>query len=150
MRTLSNVSKCHFLSGAKRSAASTIFDEHTALNSGSDRSRNMSNSLIITLILLPLTRAKLNSIARRRIDTSGSFKHSRIVERCLCTALVSKNTVFSNVFNATYLKKKLTTSEVGFYGKSQKKIPMGLQKLREAFSRIFHTPSAPSVSRDIF
>uniref|UniRef100_A0A224Y1K1 Uncharacterized protein n=1 Tax=Panstrongylus lignarius TaxID=156445 RepID=A0A224Y1K1_9HEMI len=37
------------------------------------------------------------------MDTSGSFKHSKIVVLCLCTALVSTCTVLSKVFKATYL-----------------------------------------------
>lgn len=71
-RTLSNVSKCHRLLGAKRSAAKTMFDEHWALNSGSVLSRNSSNSFIIVRMLLELTSAKLSSRALRLMDTSGS------------------------------------------------------------------------------
>jgi len=71
-RTLSNVSKCHRLLGAKRSADKTMFDEHWALNSGSVFSRNSSNSFIIVRMLLELTSAKLSSRARRLMDTSGS------------------------------------------------------------------------------
>jgi len=71
-RTLSNVSKCHRLLGAKRSADKTMFDEHWALNSGSVFSRNSSNSFIIVRMLLELTSAKLSSRALRLMDTSGS------------------------------------------------------------------------------
>ena len=72
-RTLSNVSKCHRLLGAKRSADKTMFDEHWALNSGSVFSRNSSNSFIIVRMLLELTSAKLSSRALRLMDTSGSW-----------------------------------------------------------------------------
>ena len=71
-RTLSNVSKCHRLLGAKRSADKTMFDEHWALNSGSVFSRNSNNSFIIVRMLFELTSAKLSSRALRLMDTSGS------------------------------------------------------------------------------
>lgn len=72
------------------------------MNSGSDFSKKVSISFIIVRIFCVLTKANDNSIALFLIETSGSFKHSKIVERCLCTADVSMWTVFNNVFKATY------------------------------------------------
>lgn len=100
-RTFKRVSRCHLLFGAYLSAAKTIFEEQGALNSASAFSRNVTNSFIIVLIFCELTRAKESSIALLRIETSGSFKHSKMVVRCLCTAEVSTCTVLRRVFRAT-------------------------------------------------
>ena len=88
-RTLSNVSKCHRLLGAKRSADKTMFDEHWALNSGSVFSRNSSNSFIIVRMLLEFTSAKLSSRALRLMDTSGSCmqKINATIQQ-LCTYII--------------------------------------------------------------
>lgn len=71
-RTLIKVSKCHRVFGANFSAANTILEEHWALNSGSDVSKNASNSLVIVKTLWELIRAMLNSSALLLMDTSGS------------------------------------------------------------------------------
>ena len=63
VRTLRMVSICHRLLGANFSATVIILDAVYCLNSISDLSRNVNNSFIMLLILLVLTRAKLNSIA---------------------------------------------------------------------------------------
>lgn len=71
-RTLINVSKCHRVLGANFSAANTMLEEHSALNSGSDVSKNASNSLVIVNTLCELIKAILSSRARLLMDTSGS------------------------------------------------------------------------------
>jgi len=58
--------------GANFSAANTMLEEHWALNSGSDVSKNASNSLVMVNTLWELIKAMLNSSARLLIDTSGS------------------------------------------------------------------------------
>lgn len=77
-RTLIKVSKCHRVLGANFSAAKTMLDEHWALNSGSDVSKNASNSLVIVNTLCELIKAMLNSNARLLIDTSGSCCKTKI------------------------------------------------------------------------
>lgn len=80
--TLSKVSSRHPLSGLNLSAQCMMCDEHTDLNSGSgERSTNRSNSAIMERTLLWFTSATHNSMARRLMDTSGSLRHSRMVER---------------------------------------------------------------------
>lgn len=102
IRTLNCVSRCHRMFGEYRSAAKIIPELHWALNSASDFSKKSSSSLVIVRIFWLLIRANDSSIARRRIDTSGSLRHSKIVVRCRWTADVSACTVLNNVFNATY------------------------------------------------
>jgi hypothetical protein len=72
IKTLSSVSTCHRRLGENLSVALTIPDEHWALNSASDFSKNANSSFIIARMLDPLMSAKLNSSALLLMDTSGS------------------------------------------------------------------------------
>ena len=114
-RTLSNVSKCHRLLGAKRSADKTMFDEHWALNSGSVFSRNSSNSFIIVRMLFGLTSAKLSSRALRLIDTSGSCtQQSNATIQQLCTYVIYTDIVSLKAYSF----KVFHNSEFNFYDHS--------------------------------
>ena len=85
--TFKIVSICHCAFGAYFSAEVTIFDDTSALNSVGQVSRKSKISRIVPLTFCSLINAKHKSTARRRIDGSGSFKQSRIVDRWRCTEL---------------------------------------------------------------
>jgi hypothetical protein len=102
-KTRSMVSTCHLLFGAKRSAATPIWEVMTGLNSLSATSKKASSSLISTRTLLSLIKVKLRSSALLRILMSGSRKQSRMVFRCRCTAFGSTATTLISVLRATYL-----------------------------------------------
>ncbi len=72
------------------------------LNSLSATSKKASSSRISTRTLPSLISVKLRSRALLLMLISGSLRHSRIVFRCRCTALVSMATTLTSVFKATY------------------------------------------------
>ena len=103
LRTRVIWSTCQFLFGAYFSIAINMFDEQSALNSGSHVRKNSISSSIISTMFALLIRAKHNSMARRFSDTSGSLRHSTMVPRWRCIEPKSAWTTLSNVFKATYL-----------------------------------------------
>ena len=87
MSTVRTVSMCQRLLGLCFSAATRELVAMNDLNSGSATSRKANTSFMMVRMLFLLTRAKESSSARRRIETSLSFRQSRMVLRCRWTAL---------------------------------------------------------------
>lgn len=95
---------CHRLFGANRSAATETLEANADLNSLSifprlSKFKSLSTSPTSFSLLI---KVKASSIARRRIEMSGSSRQPKIVLSCLRTALGSMETTLWRVFNATY------------------------------------------------
>lgn len=106
MNTLNRVSKCHLLEGAYLSAARTMALEQCALNSASDRSRNVRSSFIMLRMFCPLMSANESSMARRRIDTSGSLKKNTI-----CTVTNVRTPDLPNFMQIRLLLRKFRSNK---------------------------------------
>lgn len=81
------------------SAARKIPDAQSALNSGSQESRKYRSSFIMPRMLLPLTRAKLSSIARLRKDIEDCGSSGNSTYALMHTFMIKDKNPFCWVIN---------------------------------------------------